>query len=106
MLPVTELTAAHIPELSHRYLRERSWKQHKSKAYRCSFGEYGLQHSFARTYLFQCCELLESRHDLSLLRKLYVDGVLLGRELVLEVELLRFRQGILELFLHAKIDTI
>lgn len=59
----------------------------------------GMRAGFA-PYLFQCRELLESRQGLGLLRKLDVDGVLLRRKLVLKIELLRFHQGILELFLR------
>lgn len=59
---------------------------------------HGVLARFA-SYLFQCRKLFEGRQSLALLRKLDVDRVLLGRELVLEVELLRFHQGVLELFL-------
>lgn len=51
-------------------------------------------------HLFQCRELLERRQGLGLLRELDVDWILLGRELVLEVELVRFHQGVLEFALR------
>lgn len=51
-------------------------------------------------YLFQCRELLECCQGLRPLRELDIDGVLFGRELVLEVEVLWFYQRVLELVLR------